>query len=44
MKRFIFKVEKMIRSVHPYEVPEIIALKIDRISGSYGKWMDEVLS
>jgi len=32
--------EKEIRAVHPYEVPEIIALPIVEGSASYLKWID----
>ncbi len=38
------KLEKRIRSLHPYEVPEIIALPIARGSRDYLKWLDESTS
>jgi periplasmic divalent cation tolerance protein len=33
--------EKEIRTVHPYEVPEIVALPIVAGSASYLQWIDE---
>jgi periplasmic divalent cation tolerance protein len=35
--------EQTIRSRHPYEVPEIIALPIERGLGAYLGWMDDSL-
>ncbi len=36
------EIEKEITSLHPYEVPEIIALKVERGFADYMKWiMDE---
>jgi len=35
-------IEAAIRSVHPYEVPEIIALPIVAGHGPYVKWIDDV--
>ena len=32
-----------IRSSHPYETPEIIALSIDRVDEDYLQWMESVL-
>jgi periplasmic divalent cation tolerance protein len=37
-------VEKAIKSVHPYEVPEIIAVPIVKGSEDYLEWLDGVLS
>jgi periplasmic divalent cation tolerance protein len=37
------RVEKAIRTVHPYEIPEIIALPILDGSASYLQWLDESL-
>lgn len=34
-------VEKMIRQMHPYEVPEILAVEIVDLSGAYAAWLDE---
>ncbi len=36
-------IEKAIKSVHPYEVPEIIAMPILKISRDYQEWLDSVL-
>lgn len=33
--------EKKLVALHPYEVPEIVALKPDHVSESYAKWVDE---
>ena len=33
------KLEKFIKSIHPYTVPEIIACKIDRINKAYLSWL-----
>ena|SRR3989338_2686807 len=37
------KVEKTIKQIHPYEVPEIIAMPITRSSRDYLKWLSENL-
>ena len=31
--------EKRLRELHPYEVPEIVALPVDQISGAYADWL-----
>jgi periplasmic divalent cation tolerance protein len=36
-------IEKAIKSVHPYEVPEIIALPLLKISMDYRDWLESVL-
>lgn len=36
-------IEAAIKAMHPYEVPEIIAVAIDRGSVDYLKWMDSCL-
>lgn len=33
------KVEKAIREIHPYEVPEIIAIPITQLSKDYLNWL-----
>lgn len=33
--------EKCIKNIHPYEVPEIISLKIDDGSSNYLKWISQ---
>jgi periplasmic divalent cation tolerance protein len=35
--------EKRIKTMHPYEVPEIIALSIDQGLPDYLKWIDRLL-
>ena len=37
------EVEKEVRSMHSYEVPEIIAIEVDRVSSSYEEWLNSVL-
>ncbi|NPA53475.1 MAG: divalent-cation tolerance protein CutA [Aquificae bacterium] len=37
------KLEERIKTIHPYSVPEIIALPIVRGSHDYLKWIDETL-
>ncbi len=36
-------VEEQIKSLHPYELPEIIAVSIDRGLPDYLKWIDSCL-
>jgi periplasmic divalent cation tolerance protein len=36
-------IEKAIKSVHPYEVPEIIAVPLLKINRDYQEWLDSVL-
>ena len=33
------EVEKRIKALHPYEVPEIAAMKADRVLDAYHKWV-----
>lgn len=35
------RVEEAIKSLHPYEVPEILAVPIVAASESYRRWIDE---
>ena len=35
--------KNFIKENHPYEVPEIVAVKIKNLSNDYLKWMSEVL-
>lgn len=37
------QVEMLISKLHPYEIPEIIALQITAISKSYVKWLEEAV-
>lgn len=36
------KVENEIKKIHPYEVPEVISIKIDRGSEKYLNWIKRV--
>ena len=36
-------IEKAIKSIHPYEVPEIIALPLSNVSRDYREWLDSIL-
>jgi periplasmic divalent cation tolerance protein len=36
------ELEKRVKSLHSYTVPEIIGIKIEKGSESYIKWLDEV--
>ena len=33
--------EARVRELHPYEVPEIVALRPEEVSGAYAKWVRE---
>jgi periplasmic divalent cation tolerance protein len=35
------RLEKRIQELHPYEVPEILALTVNRGLSNYLKWVDE---
>ena len=37
------QIRKLIRSSHPYEVPEIIATEIKHIDPDYARWMQDSL-
>lgn len=36
------RLEKRVRELHSYTVPEVICIKIEKGSDSYLKWLDEV--
>lgn len=36
-----YKLKKVIKLNHPYSVPEIIALKVDKIDNEYQKWLEK---
>lgn len=35
------KLKKVIKCNHPYDVPEIIALKVGKINNEYHQWLDK---
>ncbi|CAM5200506.1 divalent-cation tolerance protein CutA [Alishewanella longhuensis] len=35
-------IEQAISAIHPYAVPEIIALPLVKLNAAYGNWIDEV--
>jgi periplasmic divalent cation tolerance protein len=37
------QLEKIIRSIHPYDIPEIVAVPIAHISDDYWQWMQQEL-
>lgn len=38
------ELEKFIQSNHSYDVPEIVALRAEKVSENYSKWLKEYLS
>lgn len=36
--------EERLRSLHPYDVPEIVALHPDRVNAGYARWVGECTS
>lgn len=36
-------VVKLIKSLHPYEVPEILGINLDKIDLNYAKWIDNCI-
>src|SRR5580765_3330161 len=38
------EVEKYLTANHSYTVPEIVAVKAEQVSGSYQKWLEEMLN
>ncbi len=41
-KELFNKIKELVKSIHPYSVPEIIAMPIIAGSEDYLKWLDEV--
>jgi periplasmic divalent cation tolerance protein len=33
---------KKIKEIHPYEVPEIIEIKVEKVNGEYLKWLKDI--
>lgn len=42
-RRLFERISKEIRSIHPYEVPEIIATPVVDVDEEYARWMKEEL-
>lgn len=38
-KSFFYKIEKTVKEMHSYDVPQIIAIPIVKISSDYEKWL-----
>lgn len=36
-------VARWLEEHHPYDVPEIVALSVERVSEGYGSWVDEMV-
>ncbi len=36
--------KESLRELHPYEVPLILRIDVDRVNSEYAKWLEEVLS
>lgn len=43
-RRLFDRICAAIRSVHPYEVPEIIVTEVIEVDQEYGRWMQEELN
>jgi len=41
-KELVQKLFKKIREIHPYEVPEIVELKVGKVDNKYLKWLKNV--
>jgi periplasmic divalent cation tolerance protein len=35
------KLMKRLREIHPYEVPELLVLRVSKVSGEYLRWAEE---
>ena len=44
MKSSVDQAFKYLNDHHPYDCPELIALPVESISASYGRWLSEALS
>ena len=42
MEEAYAKLEARIRELHPYEVPEIVAVAAEQVEERYGKWVGEM--
>ena len=41
-KELIKKLFEKIKEIHPYEVPEIIEIKVEKVNDKYFKWLKDV--
>jgi periplasmic divalent cation tolerance protein len=41
-KELVEKLFKKIKEIHPYEVPEIIEIKVEKVDDKYLKWLKDV--
>lgn len=41
-KELVQRLFKRIREIHPYEVPEIVELKVGKVYNKYLKWLKDV--
>ena len=41
-ERTYARLETRLKELHPYEVPEIIALPVERAEAAYAKWVQEI--
>lgn len=41
-KELVEKLFKKIREIHPYEVPEIIEIKVEKSNDEYLKWLESI--
>jgi periplasmic divalent cation tolerance protein len=39
--RWAWSFESRLRELHPYDVPEIVALKPEQVAESYARWVGE---
>lgn len=39
--KLLFRTLKRLEEIHPYEVPEIVLLKVEDVNSSYLKWVTE---
>ncbi|URA10133.1 divalent-cation tolerance protein CutA [Thermospira aquatica] len=42
-KKYYSRIENLIRNNHPYEIPEILLIPVDKAFPLYGKWIDNTL-
>ena len=42
-EELVEKLFKKIKEIHPYEIPEIIEIKIEKVNDEYLKWLNEII-